>query len=220
MTKDQNPYAQARLEFENLMRKPNAIIRNWQRIAYILATALVCALIAIIILSQKDHVVPYVVEVDDLGRAIAVNEAKSFAITDDKVIKAFLYQYLDMARSVIADTTVIKKNLNEVYNMSTPSVSSNFLGPFYKDNNPFDFAQNKGTKHLEPLSCLKQAENTYLVEWREFESDYDNKVLDESTYKALITVVEVTPTKESQYREDPLNPFGLYVTSLSWTKEI
>jgi type IV secretory pathway TrbF-like protein len=59
-----------------------------------------------------------------------------------------------------------------------------------------------------------------LLEWREIESDYENKTLGETRYKALITVIEVTPTQEDQYREDPLNPFGLYITSISWTKEI
>ena len=67
-------------------------------------------------------------------------------------------------------------------------------------------------------SVLKEAENIYSVEWREIERNYDNQVLGEAHYKALISVIQIPHTNEDQYRENPLNPFGLYVTSLSWSK--
>jgi type IV secretory pathway TrbF-like protein len=97
-------------------------------------------------------------------------------------------------------------------------VQSNFLDVYYKDNNPFDYAQKTGTRHVEFLVFLKEAENIYSVEWREIERNYDNQVLGEAHYKALISVIQIPHTHEDQYRENPLNPFGLYVTSLSWSK--
>ena len=97
-------------------------------------------------------------------------------------------------------------------------MQNNFLDRYYKENNPFDYAQKEGTRHIELLVFLKEAENTYSVEWREIERNYDNQVLGEAHYKALISVIQVPPTSGDQYRENPLNPFGLYVTSLSWAK--
>ena len=216
--KDIKSYMKARHEYDEITHNINASKRNWQYIAFILGTALTLSIASNIYTFKKAHIVPYIVEVDSLGRAIAINEAKELPLKDERIIKAFVYQYIDMARSIISDPEALRKSLTLVYEESIKSVQSNFLDDFYKENNPFDYAQNKGTKHVEFLVFLKEAENTYSVEWREIERNYDNQVLSESHCKALVTVIQIPPSNEDQYRENPLNPFGLYVTSLSWSK--
>ena len=213
-----DPYIKARKEYDEITHSINASKQNWQRIAFILGLALMISITSNILTINKAHVVPYVVQVDNLGRALATSEAKEMPLTDERIIRAFLYQYIDMARSVISDPEVLRKNLARVYQDSIKSVQSNFLDSFYKQNNPFDYAQNKGTRHIEFLVFLKEAENIYSVEWREIERNYDNQFLGEAHYKALISIVQIPHSDEDQYRENPLNPFGLYVTSLSWSK--
>jgi len=78
----------------------------------------------------------------------------------------------------------------------------------------------KGTRHIELLVFLKEADKIYSVEWKEAERDYDNQLLGEAHYKALISVVQIPQGNEEQYKENPLDPFGLYVTSISWSKLI
>ncbi|MDE2028703.1 MAG: type IV secretion system protein [Candidatus Omnitrophica bacterium] len=211
-------YIKARQEYDEITHNINASKRNWQRMSFVLGLALTVSITSNIFTIKRAHVIPYIVQVDNIGRALAVNEAKEEPMNDQRVIKAFVYQYIDMSRSVIPDPEALRKNLSQVYRESIRSVQRNFLDPFYKDNNPFDYAQQKGTKHIELLVFLKEARNTYSVEWREIERNYDNQVLGESHYKALVSVIQIPPVKEDQYREDPLNPFGLYVTSLSWAR--
>src|SRR5277367_4961216 len=213
-----DPYIKARKEYDEITHNINASKQNWQRIAFVLGGALIISIASNIFTIKKAHVVPYIVEVDNLGRAMAMSEAKEMPLNDERITKAFVCQYIDMARSVISDPEALRNNLTLVYQDSIKSLQSNFLDPFYKDNNPFDYAQNKGTRHIEFLVFLKEAENTYSVEWREIERNYDNQILDEAHYKALVSVIQVPHANEDQYREDPLNPFGLYVTSLSWSK--
>jgi len=213
-----DPYIKARKEYDEITHNINASKQNWQRIAFILGLGLMISITSNIFTINKAHVVPYIVQVDNLGRALATSEAKELPLNDERIIKAFIYQYIDMARSIISDPEALKKDLTLVYQESIKSVQSNFLDVYYKDNNPFDYAQNKGTRHIELLVFLKEAENTYSVEWREIERNYDNQVLGEAHYKALISVIQIPPAHEDQYRENPLNPFGLYVTSLSWSK--
>jgi len=219
-TKITDPYIKARKEFDEITHNINASKLNWQRMAFVLSIALIVSISSNIFTIKKAHIIPYIVEVDNLGRAEAVSEAKEVPLNDERIVKAFVYQYIDMARSVITDPEALRKDLTQVYQESIKSVQSNFLDDYYKDNNPFDYAQKTGTRHIELLVFLKEAENTYSVEWREIERNYDNQVLGESHYKALITVIQIPHTNEDQYREDPLNPFGLYVTSLSWSKLI
>jgi len=217
-TKITDPYIKVRNEYDEITHNINASKRNWQNLAFILGIALVISITSNIFTIKKAHIIPYIVEVDNLGRARAMSEAKELPLNDERIIKAFVYQYIDMARSVISDPEALRKNLAQVYQESIKSVQSNFLDGYYKENNPFDYAQNKGTRHIELLIFLKEAENTYSVEWREIERNYDNQILGEGHYKALVSVIQIPHTSEDQYREDPLNPFGLYVTSLSWSK--
>ena len=213
-----DPYIKARKEYDEITHNINVSKLNWQRVAFILGSALLISIASNIFTISKAHIIPYIVEVDNLGRARAMSEAREIPLNDERIIKAFVYQYIDMARSVISDPDSLRKNLTRVYQDSIKSVQSNFLDAYYKDNNPFDYAQNKGTRHVELLVFLKEAENTYSVEWREIERNYDNQVLGEAHYKALISVIQIPHTNEDQYRENPFNPFGLYVTSLSWAK--
>jgi type IV secretory pathway TrbF-like protein len=213
-----DPYIKARKEYDEITHNINASKQNWQRITFILGCVLIISVTSNIFTINKAHVVPYIVQVDNLGRALATGGVKEISLNDERIIKSFTYQYIEMARAVISDPEALRKNLAQVYSESIKSVQSNFLDPYYKDNNPFDYAQNKGTRHVELLVFLKEAENTYSVEWREIERNYDNQILAESHYKALISVIQIAHTSEDQYRENPLNPFGFYVTSLSWSK--
>jgi len=219
-TKITDPYIKARQEYDEITHNINVSKQNWQRIAFVLGLALIVSITSNILTINKAHVIPYIVQVDNLGRALATTEAKELPLNDERITKAFVYQYIDMARSVVSDPVALRNDLTQVYQESIKSLQSNFLDDYYKQNNPFDYAQNKGTRHVEFLVFLKEAENTYSVEWREIERNYDNQVLDETHYKALITVIQIPPTNEDQYKENPLNPFGLYVTSLSWSKLI
>jgi type IV secretory pathway TrbF-like protein len=215
-----DPYVKARKEYDEITHNINASKQNWQRMSFMLGLGLVISITSNIVTINKAHIIPYIVQVDNLGRTMAVNEAKEMPLNDERIIKAFVYQYIDQARSVISDPEALRKNLAQVYLESIKSVQVNFLDPYYKENNPFDYAQNKGTRHIELLVFLKEAENTYSVEWREIERNYDNQVLGEAHYKALVSIIQIPHTHEDQYRENPFNPFGLYVTSLSWSKLI
>jgi len=213
-----DPYIKARKEYDEITHNINSAKKNWQSMAFVLGFALIVSIASNILTINKAHIIPYVVQVDNLGRALATNEVKETAVNDEKIIKAFVFQYIDQARSVISDPQALRKNLTQVYRQSIKSVQINFLDAYYKENNPFDYAQNKGTRHIELIVFLREGENTYSVEWREIERNYDNQVLGETHYKALISVIQIPHSNEDKFRENPLNPFGLYVTSLSWSK--
>ena len=113
-----DPYIKARKEYDEITHNINASKLNWQRVAFILGFALIISITSNIFTIKRSHIVPYVVEVDNLGRALAISEAKEIPLNDEKVIKAFVFNYIDMARSVISDPQALRKNLTEVYQES------------------------------------------------------------------------------------------------------
>lgn len=216
-TKD-DPYVKSGAEYDRIVGYLLKRIRNWQLFAYLLVVVLVLLAIAQVIQAKKSFVVPYIVEVDQFGRAAVIGMAKEYKINDEKIIKAFLFRYIDSARTILPDPIALKENLDLVYNSSVGSVQSNFLNPWYREHDPYVYAEEKGTRHVEPLVFLKQAENTYLIEWKEIGRNYDQQVTGETRHKALITIIQIPPTNKDMLEENPYNPFGLYVTTLSWSE--
>lgn len=216
MNKSDNPYINAKREFLELFGDMVKAKHNWQVFSLIEGIALIVCILGLVMVSNKSLVIPYVVEVDQLGRAISVNVAKEEKINDERIFRAFIFRYIDMARSVISDAEAQRRNLDEVYKISNGSVRSNFLNKFYEDNNPFEFAK-KNTKQVEFLSFLRQAENSYIVEWKEVVRNFNNEVVGTKRYKAFISIVQLLHKNKTQIVENPLNPFGIYVTNLSWS---
>src|SRR5580658_999140 len=99
--KTTDPYIKARKEYDEITHNINASKQNWQRMAFVLGMALIISISSNILTINKAHIIPYIVEVDNLGRALATNEAKELPLNDERITKAFVYQYIDMSRSVI-----------------------------------------------------------------------------------------------------------------------
>lgn len=213
-----DPYAGGRLRKDEFLVDFNARLRNWQVIAFIASVVSVILSVGMIIVARNSRAVPYVVKVDNLGRALSAGPAQEVKVTDAKVIEAFFAQYIESARTIVADAQMIRKGLDRVYLATVPAVRENFLTRYYQVNDPFEYAQKTGTRHVELLVCLQQAENTYEIEWRETARNYDSQVLSESRYKALISIIRIPKLSTDQFQEEPWNPFGFRVTSMSWSK--
>ena len=213
-----DPYAAARLRKDEMFIDFNARLHNWQIIAMVAVAANVILAAGMIFIAQNSRAIPYVIKTDDLGRALAVGPAQEVKVTDAKIIEAFFNEYIEDARTIVADADLIRKGLDRVYQATIPSVRDNFLTKYYQANDPFEYAKKVGTRHVEVLVCLQQAENTYAIEWRETERNYDSQVLSEFRYKALVSIIRVPKTTKDQFREEPWNPFGFRVTSISWSK--
>ena len=106
-----DPYIKARKEYDEITHNINASKQNWQHLSFVLGFALIVSITSNIFTINKAHIIPYIVEVDNLGRARTISEAKEMSLNDERIIKAFVYQYIDMARSIISDPEVLRNNL-------------------------------------------------------------------------------------------------------------
>src|SRR5580704_16705844 len=98
-----NPYLSARREWNERYGDYIARARSWRWAAFAaLAVSLVLA-IGVVWQAAQSKVVPYVVEVDKLGDAIAVARADRAAPADVHVIKARLAAWIVDVRSVSSD---------------------------------------------------------------------------------------------------------------------
>jgi len=209
----ETPYLSARREWNERYGDYIARARSWRWAAFsALAVALVLA-VGLVWQGAQSKVVPYVVEVDRLGDAVAVARADRAAPADVRVIKAQLAAWIVDVRSVSSDPLAQKASLSRSYTM-TAATATLFLNDYYRQHSPFN--QNR-TVAVSVDAVLPISKQTYQIQWSEDGRDLQGRNLATTHWLASVTVAFDPPTDE---RGVLSNPLGLYVTGISWTQHL
>ncbi len=212
---DTSPYLAARREWDERYGSLITRARNW-RIAAVLALAVAlvatCGLIA---LSTKAKVVPYVVAIDNLGRVLAAGPADQASRADDRLKRAALFQWMSDLRTVTTDGVAQRKGIDRVYSMiANGSPAQVEIGDFYRNDPPFDRAQ-KRTVEVDVKAVFPVSDRTYQVEWTEIVRGLSGQIESQDNWKGSVTIAISPPNDERLIR---VNPLGIYVTNVSWSK--
>ncbi len=209
----ETPYLSARREWNERYGDYIARARSWRWAAFAaLAVSLVLA-VGVAWQGAQSKVVPYVVEVDKLGDAVAIARADRAAPTDVRVIKAQLAAWIVDVRSVSSDPLAQKAALSRSY-ATTAATATLFLNDYYRQHSPF--SQNR-TVAVSVDAVLPISKQTYQIQWTEDGRDLQGRNLATTHWLASVTVAFDPPTDE---RGVLSNPLGLYVTGISWTQHL
>ena len=111
--------------------------------------------------------VPYVVQTDRLGDALAISRADIAPPADPRLIRSQLARWVDDVRTVYVDVAAEKHVINEAYAMvDRNAASGQELNDWFSHNDPFKRAQDD-TVGVSVESVLPLSGNTWRVEWRE-----------------------------------------------------
>jgi type IV secretory pathway TrbF-like protein len=208
-----NPYVSARREWNERYGDYIARARSWRWAAFAaLAISLVLA-IGVVWQAAQSKVVPYVVEVNKLGDAIAVARADRAATADVRVIKGQLAAWIVDVRSVSSDPLAQKSALSRSYAM-TAATATIFLNDYYRQHSPFGQSRTVAVSVDAVLPVSKQ---TYQLQWSEDARDLQGRDLATTHWLASVTVAFDPPTDERGVLN---NPLGLYITGISWTQRL
>lgn len=210
-----DPYLNARREWNERYGSYIARARNWRWAAF--GSILVSAILAcgVIWLASQSKLVPFVVEVDKLGQAIAVQRADRAGTIDQRIIKAQLAAWIMDVRSVSSDPIAQKTRLARSYGMVDP-VATVFLNDYYKQNSPFDIGQQE-TVACSIDAVLPISEKSYQVQWTEDARDLQGRLLKTTHWQASLQIALNPPSDEAGLLK---NPLGIYVTNISWTQQL
>ena len=209
----QSPYVRARQEWDERFGDQIKSKNNWRLTAFIsMATTLLCVT-GMVATAYRSNTVPYVVALDDVGRAVPVIPAKQVAVKDVRLQAAVVARWLTDLRTVVADAVVQRRLVDEVYaETGQNSAASATVTEFYSKNSPFDLL-TKQTVDASVESIVQQSPRTYEVTWTEVTRDLVGEFMATHRYRAFVSVTtqEVTDAKQAL-----VNPLGLYVTNLAW----
>ena len=213
---DANPYVEARREWNDRYLELVLERRWWQAVA---GAELVVTLIlagGLVWLSLQHKTIPYVVEVDALGAALAIKPAENAGYTaDERIVRYQLAAFIRGARQVMTDRIAMKKGLEQVYAYARDAART-YLDEYYRANNPFEIAK---TYAVVPTvtSLLRLSPTSWQIRWTEEQRGLDGLLLGKSQWEGVVTTEVVPPTSEDTIH---VNPLGLYVTDIRWTKQL
>lgn len=212
-----NPYFDGRQEW--LERYGSYISRaNQWRIFSLLATlALIISLSCNVMQSSQVKTVPYIIEVDRLGKIGAVARADSASATPRRLIQAEIANCVSSWRTVTADVELQQRMIDRLSFFMAGSAKG-VMREWYETNNPYEIAKAGKLVHIEIKGLpLPVSPDSYRVEWTETVRSHAGIILDSNQYEATVTIQVQPPTQEAVILR---NPGGIYLTAISAGKVI
>ncbi|MBO9380623.1 conjugal transfer protein TrbF [Sphingomonas histidinilytica] len=210
----ETPYQRAGQLWDERIGSARVQAKNWRLMAFgglFLTTGLSGALVW---QSMQSRVVPYVVEVDSLGQALAVAPAtKDFRPTDPQ-IAWFLGRFITDIRSRSLDPVLMRANWLEAYDFASPR-GSIFLSDYARSANPFADVGDT-TVSVQVTSVVRASPTSFQVKWTENRFER-GAAAGSSRWTAILTVKLKPPKDADRLRR---NPLGLYVDALDWSREL
>ena len=210
----ETPYQRAGQLWDERIGAARVQAKNWRLMAFgglLLTTGLSAALIW---QSMQSRVVPYVVEVDQLGEARAVTPAATEYQATDPQIAWHLGKFIVHVRSRSLDPVLMRENWLSAYDFATERASL-FLDEYARTDNPF--AQvGRRTVSVQVTSVVRASVSSFQVKWTE-QAYERGSLADTSRWTAMVTIKVQPPRSADVLRK---NPLGLYVDAIDWSREL
>ena len=140
----ENPYLSARKEYGDRYGSAVKDAARWRQISIFMVMLCLAFGAVMMWLASQNKVVPYIVQVDKHGYAVAIKSAQEGAIADTRVIVAALGGFFVNFKTVITDVASQRRMVNDVYSyLAKNSSAETAVSQYYKEHNPFIATQDK-----------------------------------------------------------------------------
>ncbi|MEF0865257.1 VirB8/TrbF family protein, partial [Rhizobium sp. BR 318] len=136
---------------------------------------------------------------------------------DVRVVRATLGNFVTSFRSITPDAVVQKQYIDRTYALlRTSDPSTEKINAWFRGNSPFEQAKSS-TVAIEVNNIVALSNQTYQIDWTEYERDRKGKEIGTRRFRGIATVTLTAPQDEATIR---LNPIGLYVRDFDWTAQL
>jgi type IV secretory pathway TrbF-like protein len=213
----ENPYLAARQEWNERYGSYVNAARAWRIVGVLGLAMAVISFTYTLYLSTQVKLVPYIVEVDKHGTALAAGFAEQIEYADPRVVRAALGNFVTSFRSITPDAVVQKQYIDRTYALlRTSDPSTQKINAWFRSNPPFEKART-ATLAIEVNNIVALSNRTYQIDWTEYERDRKGRETATRRFRGIATVALTAPQDEATIR---LNPIGLYVQDFDWTAQL
>ncbi|MBP2147575.1 conjugal transfer protein TrbF [Xanthobacter flavus] len=210
----ETPYQKAAQAWDERIGSARVQAKNWRIMAFgslILSAGFASALVW---QSARGTVVPWVVQVDNLGQSQAVAPAVADYRPTDPQIAFHLGRFIEQTRSIPSDAIIVRQNWLRAYEFTTDRGAAT-LNDYARANDPFTKVGRQQIA-VEVSSVIRASNDSFRVAWTE--RHYENGQLSTTErWTAILTIVIQTPRDAERLRA---NPLGIYVNAISWSREM
>ncbi len=210
----ETPYQKAAQIWDERIGSARVQAKNWRLMAFgslILSAGFAAALV---VQSARGTVVPWVVQVDNLGQAQTVAPAVADYRPTDPQIAWHLGRFIEQVRAIPADAIIVRQNWLRAYEWTTDRGAA-ALNDRARANDPF-IRVGRSQVAVEVSSVIRASPDSFRVAW--IERHYENGQLSTTErWTAILTIVIQTPRDTERLKA---NPLGIYVNAISWSREM
>jgi len=195
--------------------------RNWQVASWWLLGLLTVLVVAYVRLAGAARIVPYVIEVDQLGQIASVGAADVMKTPDSRLIAAQLATFVRTVRTVLpASPPQLQADvMRRAYGfVDQTSSAASTLNAYFADpaHDPRVLGRTL-TRQVRVTSTLPiPGTPTWKLRWTETDLPLEVGVLTRTTgWEGYVTVRLRPPTTIDAVQD---NPLGLFITSINWTE--
>ena len=213
----ETPYTRAKKEWDDRIGSARVQAFHWR--AAFFASALLCVVLAsgLIYLSSRQHAVPYIIEVDRLGRVQNVGAVTQVSSEEPGVeaVKYFLAQFVINVRSLPLDPVVVRKNWLSAYDFVTERAHRE-LNNLARSSEPF-LRVGKETVSVDITSVVPVSEKSFQIQWEETLTNQFGAVTARPRYTGIFNILIKKPETEEEIMK---NPLGIMIDSFNISKQI
>jgi type IV secretion system protein VirB5 len=208
------PYQRAAQVWDDRIGSARVQAKNW-RLAFFGCLALSCGLAAgLVWQSARGTITPWVVEVDKLGEARTVAPADGDWNPTDPQIAFHLARFVEHVRAIPVDPVVLREDWLSAYDFASDT-GAQALSDYARNNDPFAEV-GKFQVAVDVSSVIRASKDSFRIAWTERRYQ-DGSLIERSRWSAILTVRIQPPRTPDALRK---NPLGLFVTAISWSKEL
>ena len=213
----ENPYLAARKEWDERYGSLIKRAQHWRGAAVLALLVALTESVVILGAATRPKTVPYVIALDTLGRVVASGAVERSSPVDQRMKTTALARWIQDLRGVTSDGLAQRTAIDRVYGMiGSGTAAQTLITEFYRANQPFERA-NKETVQVDVNTILPTTEHTFEIDWTETARDPSGGVVSVARWKAILTVAVNQPTDENVLQ---MNPFGIYVMNINWSKVV
>ena len=210
----ETPYQKAAQIWDERIGSARVQAKNWRYMAFgslILSAGFAAALVW---QSARGTVVPWVVQVDNLGQAQSVAAATADYRPTDPQVAWHLARFVEQVRSIPADPIIVRQNWLRAYEWTTDRGAA-ALNDYARANDPFAKV-GKQQIAVEVSSVILASADSFRVAWTERRYE-DGKLSATERWTAILTIA-VQPPRDAERLK--ANPLGIYINAISWSREM
>ena len=210
----ETPYQKAAQVWDERIGSARVQAKNWRYMAFgslFLSAGFASALVW---QSIQGTVVPWVVQVDNLGQAQTIAPATADFRPTDPQIAWHLARFIEQVRSIPADPVIVRQNWLRAYEWTTDR-GAGALNDYARTNDPFAKV-GKQQIAVEVSSVIRASADSFRVAWTERRYE-DGKLATTERWTAILTIALQPPRDADRLKA---NPLGIYVNAISWSREL